>query len=253
MVNSDVMGGFIKTGGASLALLGGVLALGGCMLAEEEPVIDLARNPYIYRSPNYVAPRRAPAAVYVTRLKDERTLPDVNTGQSYRQIFSDDVWDRSLPVMVEEVLIDEIDRSKIYNGISTGTAGTPAPGDVILEPTLLEMYRMREVMVGNGLTGRRRTVAVSTMRIRIQGPVNRIGRRPIVMDETFQEVVATQPSLAKPEEGLALTGMSLQNIMKRALQKVYESNAVRSDPAAAPASGQPGSGRPAKTSGRKKK
>ena len=48
------MGGILETGGASLALLGAVLAFEGCMLFEQQEVIDLAHNPYIYRSANYV-------------------------------------------------------------------------------------------------------------------------------------------------------------------------------------------------------
>ena len=53
-------------------------------------------------------------------------------------------------------------------------------------PTLLEMYRMRETMVGGGETGRRRTVAVSSIRIRIRGSADAVGVRPVLLDQIFR-------------------------------------------------------------------
>jgi hypothetical protein len=233
------MAGLSESRWRYVALLGATVTLQGCLLDSlfDGPEIDLARNPYIYQRSEYEAPRRTNAPVYVTRLKDRRELPDLDKGPNYRQIFSDEIWARSIPVMVEEILIEEIDHSKIYNGISSGNGGTPKSTDIILEPTLLYMYRMREVMTEAGMTGRRRTVAVSSLQIRIRGPVDVSGGRPTLMDEVFYQHVATQPRLGRPEEGIALTGRTLEQIMKRALAKIYESNSVvRSEPAAVPAS-----------------
>jgi hypothetical protein len=222
------MGGLSNSGYRFVALLGAALTLQGCLLDAllAEPDIDLARNPYIYKRSEYVAPRRTTAPVFVTRLKDKRELPDIDKGPVYRVVFSDRVWTRTIPVMVEELLIEEIDHSKIYNGLSTGNAGTPKRTDIILEPTLLQMYRMRESPIGNGSTGRRRTVAVSSLRIRVRSAVDAIGVRRVLMDEVFHEIVATRPSLARPEEGLALSGRTMEQIIQRALIKLYESNSV---------------------------
>ena len=97
------MGGLSTSGFRFVALLGAALTLQGCLFDGlfEGPVIDLARNPYIYKRCEYEAPRRTNAPVYVTRLKDRRVLPDLTKGPNYRQIFSDEIWDRAIPVMVE--------------------------------------------------------------------------------------------------------------------------------------------------------
>ena len=208
-----------------LGLLLLVSSLGGCASAT---VVDLARNRYFYVSPEFQAARRTAQAVYVTRLLDRRTIPETEAGTTYKEIFSDNIWDRPVPAMIEDVLREEIDRSGIYNGMVTGTAGIPDPGEIVVEPTLLTMYRMREAFAEPGLVGLRRSVAHTSIHIRVRGPADAKGIRPVLMDETIESEVATEPSLARPVLGVVLSGQALHNVMAQTMMKLYESNIVSS-------------------------
>jgi hypothetical protein len=130
--------------------------------------------------------------------------------------------------MIEDVLREEIDRSGIYNGMVTGTAGIPDPGEIVVEPTLLTMYRMREAFAEPGLVGLRRSVAHTSIHIRVRGPADAKGIRPVLMDETIESEVATEPSLARPVLGVVLSGQALHNVMAQTMMKLYESNIVSS-------------------------
>ena len=208
---------------SQLGLLLLVSALGSC---ESATVVDLARNRYFYASPEFQASRRTNESVYVTRLLDRRTLPETEDSSSYKEIYSDSIWDRPVPVMVEEVLIDEIERSGIYNGLATGAAGTPAPEEIVVEPTLLTMYRLREAFAEPGLVGMRRTVAHTSLHIRVRGPAGQNGIRPVLLDEVIESEVATEPTLARPDLGVVLSGQALHNVMAQTMLKLYESSIV---------------------------
>jgi hypothetical protein len=213
------------------------LAVVGFMSCESTDRIDLAHNAYIYRSPEYKAPRRAAETVFIQPLKDLRVAPDRASGSGYRAVYSDDDWDRPVPVMVEELLVDEIDRAGIYGGISIGDQGHPRAGDIVIEPSLLAMYRMSERPVGPSGVEMRRTVASTALRLRVSGPVDASGSRPVLLDEVFHQQFETEPSLARPEKGVILSGRTMSKIMATALPKLYQANAA--DPAARPAAHSP--------------
>lgn len=209
------------------------LAAVGLLSCESTDRIDLAHNAYIYRSPEYRAPRRAVETVFIQPLKDLRVAPDRASGSGYRAVYSDDDWERPIPVMVEELLVEEIDRAGIYGGISIGDQGHPRAGDVVIEPSLLAMYRMSERPVGPSGVEMRRTVASTALRLRVSGPVDHSGTRPVLLDEVFHQQFETEPSLARPEKGVILSGRTMRKIMEAALPKLYQANAA--DPAARPA------------------
>jgi hypothetical protein len=50
------------------------------------------------------------------------------------------------------------------------------------------------------------------------------GQRRTLLDEIFRDAAQTPLSLGRPEEGIALAGLALQKLLKRALPKLYESN-----------------------------
>lgn len=207
----------------------------GC---ESTSAIDLTRNLYIYKSPDYRAARRTTEAVFVQRLKDLRPpISQVYTGKGYVEVFHDDNWDRPVPVMVEELLIDEIDRSGIYNGISSGSAGRAKPGDIVIEPTLVSMYRLYEALTDAAFVGRRRGEAQVALRVRVRGPVDATGRRKLLFDEVIQSKVQTKPTLARPNRGIVIAGRAMHKVMKTLMQKLYESNR-----SAEQATGEPNSG-----------
>ena len=103
--------------------------------------------------------------------------------------------------------------------MNCGSVGSAARTDYVLEPTLVEMYRMRESPAGID-AGLRRTVAVTSIRLRLLGPVDRIGKRPVLLEETFQEIAGTKPSLDRPEYGFALAQMELTFLIARFAQRL---------------------------------
>ncbi len=223
------MGGYrIQRAFVPVAVLGLALGAPGCLSSSS---VDLAYNSYIYVSPGYEAPRRVDAQVFVQGVKDERKAPDFSNRDSVKRQFSDGVWERPLPVMVEEVLVDEIDRSCIYDGISTGSGGVPRNGDFVVQPFLHGLYRYREAMTVGEHFGKRRSGAYGALRLRVLSPMNATGKREILLDEVFQDLVVTDLGRSRPQEGIVLAGRALQNIMRKAMPKLYESN-IRAVPGA---------------------
>jgi hypothetical protein len=199
-----------------------VSGLWGCAV----PPIDLARNPALYQPSGYHAPRSTVEAVYLGRLLDRREYPDIQDGGNFRQIYSEGDWARLVPLMVEEVLADEIGTSGIYSAVSTNAA--PSPQEIVIEPTLVRMYRMREAFIGDGLGGMRRTLAHVGLHLKVSGPVGADGQRRVLLEELIESEVATQPSLSRPDKALVLAGMALRGVMSKAMVLLYESNVVLS-------------------------
>ena len=119
------------------------------------------------------------------------------------------------------MLIDEIDRSGIYSGLSQEKI---ADTDVVIEPSLVAMYRYREAPIVGGMVGRRRTVAYTALRLIVKSPVDKRGQREVRLDQLFHNQARTKLSLARAEEGIALTGHTLRAIMAEVLPKLYEAN-----------------------------
>ena len=151
-------------------LFGALMVFGSCYYTQQ---IDLRANPYIYQSPQYRAPRSTDAPVFVQRMKYDEQKPDLSQRDSVKTMESDAIWERKLPVMVEEILLDEIDYSGIYKGISSGSGGLPRGKDYVIVPTLLALQRYREVITNGEKIGKRRHAAYASMRLQVMSP----GRR----------------------------------------------------------------------------
>ena len=210
------------------ALLLASICTSGCRSTTS---LDLAHNSYIYASPGYKAPRRTESPVFVQRILDQRKPPHFSDRASLKQQFPDNVWERPIPVMLEDVLLDEIDRSEIYNGISSGSAGVPGRRDIVVEPTLHALYRYREAMLGGEHFGKRRSGAYVALRLRVMSPLDAHGKREILLDKVFQDLVLTDLGRGRPEQGVVLAGMALQNIMRQVMPALYQSN-IRAIPGA---------------------
>lgn len=195
------------------------------------PGLDLATNRYIYTSPDYKAPRRTEAPVFVQRLRDQRETPDLSDPSSLKALFPDNEWERPVPVMLEDILLDEIDRSGIYNGISSGSAGVPGKADYVVEPTLHALYRYREAMLGGDHLGKRRSGAYAALQVRVLSPVGVGGRREVLLDKVFQDMVLTNLGRGRPQRGVVLAGRAVQSIMRQVMPELYESN-IRAIPGA---------------------
>ncbi|MCB9868665.1 MAG: hypothetical protein H6837_02355 [Planctomycetes bacterium] len=205
-----------------MALLGYCVLGVGCASPSR---LDLARNTLIYRTAGYVAPRQCPAPVFVQPLRDAREkVPTFRDASFDRTVYADNIWERPVPVMVEELLVDEIERSRIFARRST--AGAPVDQEFVVEPSLLALHRYREAAATGLEVGRRRTVAYTAIRLVVKGPVDGKGQRHVLLDRLFHNEARTPLSLARAEHGIALTGQTLQVILAEMLPKLYETTIV---------------------------
>ena len=227
------MGGFQKAGCVPVFGLV-VFAVTSCIT---EPEADLAHNESLYRAPDYEAPRTTPQAVYVQRLRDRRTLPSTTKDGTSRTVLPDQGWARSVPVMVEDCIVDAIGKSHIYREVTEGVDGRPGPADFIVEPTLLHLYRALERLGAGDYLAERRIVAIATIGLKVKGPVDGSGKRPVLLDEVFTHRVETPPIVGRPKgDGLPQVGRALHIAIGNALVKLYESNIAMAEP-------EPGPGR----------
>lgn len=223
------MGGIRIQGAFVLgALLVALVCTAGCLSTNS---VDLATNSHIYVSPGYKAPSRTQAPVFVQRIRDRRKPPDLSDRASVKKQFPDNVWERPIPVMLEDVLLDEIDRSGIYKSISSGSAGVPGSRDFVVEPTLHALYRYREAMVDGTHFGKRRSGAYAALHLRVMSPIDAKGKREILLDKVFQDLVLSSLGRGRPQQGVVLAGRAVQNIMRQVMPALYESN-IRAIPGA---------------------
>lgn len=220
------MGG-IRNSGAFVLLLASVSTT-GCQTTSR---VDLAYNRSVYDSPRYEAPRSTDAPVFVQRMKDGRTPTRLSEEDSIKSMFPDSDWDRKIPLMVEDVLIDEIDRSGIYTSISSGSAGVPRNGDYVIQPTLRAFYRYKETLLNTEAFVKRRSCAYGALHIRVLSPMDASGKREILLDKVFHDLVVDKPTRMRAQRGILLAGRALQNIMGQVMPGLYESN-IRAIPGA---------------------
>ena len=84
------MGGYQKA--AVVALAAFSFSFQGC---DSTSGIDLARNPIIYRTPGYAAPRTVASKVYIQQLRDVREkVPAFTEAGFHRTVFADTIWER---------------------------------------------------------------------------------------------------------------------------------------------------------------
>ncbi|MEO0479692.1 MAG: hypothetical protein AAF196_09450 [Planctomycetota bacterium] len=217
------MGGFLRSSrlvvGMGLAV-SGALSLSSCSTGRDP--LDLSTNEALYRPVGYEVQVPTDRPLALLPIADQRgTIPFEASDSAYPvQWMPDAAWARSMPVMVHEVLLRELQNS----GLATSVRSVPAPAaeEVLLEIQLLDArsgWEEREYG--------RRAVASAAFRVVIKDSANGLGSRAILVDETIQQQyfsrVDPHPPLQPQSFGAALRGAVL-----KALQLLDVSNATRS-------------------------
>ncbi len=172
--------------------------------------MDLSTNAQLYRATHYRAHQPWQQAVYVKPLKDQRQRPvGVVAGAN---VIPEDFWRRRIPVMVNEILRREITDSQLFAEVKS----EPGPQDLVLESSLTDMHGAFVRPDFGWLS-----YGVATLKVKLMGPVDASGQRPILLEEEYQGHIKTPKRMSKsPPQVPPLMGMALHKSILHMLQSL---------------------------------
>ena len=192
------------------------LAFAGCQTSNG---LDLGKNTELYSSPGYRSKLPGDRAVFVAPLRDERNAnPPSEEGPYPIRYMSDRVWERPLAEMVNEILIEELNQSKVFREILS----RPTSESLVLMPSLVQMRGGQQEMVEGA-----RSLVVIAIRVQIHGPANENGDRALLLDQTYSDRQGSPVSF-RPPTIVSLTGVSLRYTMANLVSGLDQSNVARS-------------------------
>ena len=157
--------------------------------------------------------------MFVAPVRDERdpaALPRAEGAYPIRYI-SDAVWERSVVVMVHDILVDELTQSRVFEAILE----QPRRDALVMVPTLVRMHGGQQEMLEGA-----RSLVETAIRVQIHGPADASGDRTLILDETFSDYQGSAISF-RPPNLLTLTGVSLRQTMGQLVSGLDESNVAR--------------------------
>lgn len=195
---------------ASLPLL---FALGAC---NAPPRNDLRLNPSYYQPTGYTVASPADRDAFVAAVVDERTPPQ-DEGQLPTMFLSDEDWERPAPVMVHDILRDELRDSGVFRQV----LDVASPDALLVKPIL----RSFDGGVQEQLYGRR-TLAALGLQVEVYGPLVD-GQRKLLLTQPLFERPVSSPGF-KPASPRVLLGAALRKTMARLVNAIDASNVGRS-------------------------
>lgn len=206
---------------------------GGCETVSPN-VPDLTKNRALYRSPPFHASTTRPFRAYIAPLQDQRKPPVQPQGSVVAEFLGEGAWARPVRGMVEDILRDELEKSDIYLGLTD----TPTNSDLIIEPALTTLQGAWEHRVHPYYGAR--TYAVVALHMKVLGPADAAGKRPVWLNQEFRELVGSDFNMATPPPIHQLTGVALSRTMRKLLDAVYTADGRSPPPATTPEkSGEP--------------
>ena len=207
------MGGARATIVFSVSLLAFSL-LAGC---QAPPRKDLFENQEYYRSPNYVTKLPTDRGVTVLPLVDDRKPTPVDASTA-TVLMADGFWSRPVPTMVDDVLRDEVTRSKVFREVLP----TPRADTLLLKPYLVDAHG-GVVEESSG----RWTFAQIAIRVEVHGPADGNGNRRRIHDKTYTDRQVGARAM-RPISPMILTGMALNRVVGAILADIDQQNLARS-------------------------
>lgn len=191
--------------------------LGGC--ASTPKVVDLARNPVICADLPFATPAPGDRAVFVAPVVDGRRgqLPTHERGFPI-YYGPDTAWDRPVTEMVGEVLQRELTESGLFAQLST----TASPQTIVIVPELTS-FSMGAIESIHGARG----FADVAVTLRVYGPEDAAGQRPLWLERVCSDRQVTQPQI-KPANMFMLAGGATARSLAKALSLLDGSNVGRS-------------------------
>ncbi|MCA8949273.1 MAG: hypothetical protein KDE27_07210 [Planctomycetes bacterium] len=188
--------------------------------AAPNPALDLATNDRIYIDVPFRSRIPGDRDLFVAPLEDGRSAAELPAEEGGFPISygSDQVWERPVREMVDEILARQLADSALFRGV----AERVGDDTVVLAPTLVSFTTGALECVAGA-----RAFAEVGLRLRVFGPVEASGKRPLLLDETVSERQITPPSL-RPVSPYLLAGSALRATMQKSLATLDTSNVGRS-------------------------
>jgi len=178
--------------------------------------MDLRLNDTLYRPTGYATSSPGDRSVFVAPVVDERKPPR-DEGQYPTMFLTDRDWERPLPVMVHDILRDELRSSHVFGEV----LDAPTPEALLLKPTLRSFEGgMQEQLYG------RRTLASLALQVEVYGPSIE-GQRKLLLTQPLFERPVSNPGF-KPASPRVLMGAALNATMSRLIGAIDASNVGRS-------------------------
>lgn len=203
---------------ATLGLL--LFALAGC---QSTPVPDLAQNEDLYTDSGYLTKLPGDRTVFVVPVADGRAemakAAEAAVQLNGRPLAwdGDGRWSRPVAEMVDEVLRRELEGSEIFAEILE----KPGKAQVVLTATLVTFATASVEEVSGG-----RSLADVGLRVVAHGPAAANGRRPVLLDQVFQERVVTAVEFRTASRHV-LAGACLRAALTKMLQALDSKNVGR--------------------------
>ncbi len=188
--------------------------------ASPNTTLDLATNDRLYVDVPFQTRVPGDLQLFVAPLVDARTPADLPQAEDGCPILygSDQVWERPVREMVDEVIARQVTDSGLFAVIcEKATAET-----LVLVPAL-ESFTTGAIERISGA----QSFAEVALRLKVYGPVDDDGKRPVVLDRVYGERKITDPR-PKPVSPYLLVGSALQGTVQKALNALDASNVGRS-------------------------
>lgn len=208
----------------SRLFLAPLLAVAAC--AAPDTQLDIATNDRIYVDVPFSTRVPGDRELFVAPLADVRTFDDLpeHEGGFPINYGSDQVWERPVRDMIDEVLTRQVAESRLFAAVVERASAD----SLVLSPRLVQFTTGAVESVSGA-----RAFAEVGLHLQVFGPVDAAGKRPVLLDETFTERQITPPSMRPPSPYL-LAGSALRATIQKTLTGLDGSNVGRTHVPAAP-------------------
>lgn len=197
------------------------LPIGCASLAPLDYTPDLASNELFYADVPFRTKAPGDRVAFVAPVADARDLsllPSNDRGFPIRY-GGDEFWVRPVPDMFADVLVRQLEDSELFPSV---VADQAAADGLVVQPELLAFT----VGAKEGMSGSQ-TFAEVGLRLRVYGPEDGAGERPLWHDEVYGNRQVSEFEI-KPISPYRLIGRALQVTMSKALGGIDGSNVARS-------------------------
>lgn len=194
-----------------------VLWFGGCTSVPQE--VDLAHNPKICADVPFTTRAPGDRTVFVAPVVDNRHGARPAHDRGFPIYYGpDSAWDRPLTDMVGELLVRELGESQLFAQVSP----VATPEAVVLQPELVA-FTMGSMENIHGA----RTFAEVALKLRVFGPADATGARPLWFERTWGDRQVTEP-LIKPANMFLIAGNSTARSLAKVMSGLDSTNVGRS-------------------------
>ncbi len=199
----------------SVCFLG--LWLGGCKSIPRE--VDLARNPQICGDVPFVTRAPGDRGVFVAPVVDNRRGAQPAHDRGFPISYAPDAaWDRPVTDMVGELFERELGESGLFAQVSS----TALPESVVIQPELVS-FSMGTMENIHGA----RTFAEVGLKLRVFGPADAAGTRPLWFERVYGDRQVTEPQVI-PDNVFLLAGSTTMRSLAKVMSSLDSTNIGRS-------------------------